>query len=591
MKKSVLSLFVFLFLSFLSFAQGKILLHQRSGENIKMRIKTTDSLSFRVMDPLSSSEQKLCVYDKNGTIQTFDVNVIDSITYEKNTISEKNGFVLFRVDDSHISNELLPMASVFEKYGFKMINCFNPSIINDDIRKGILEFQKRGHEITDHTPNHTTGFADMSTEIEAKSFIGMPGVKEVNGLRVIFDWKGPDLSNCIVKDEFIEINSGSNLIKGSISKIAFPDELIYTVEYGWVMLKQVSNTQAIALDPKTRQVITFMNNSTEQLYKAYTYAFFPTVEAMSALMKASQILFKDIGLRSPTIWCMCGGPWAMGRGDIIRDAGRSLGYLGGSEQSYPNGNIPLTFNQSNPLSRWSMQPQSINMDSYGPTEIIKRISNDVAKHKGVSILGHMSYKDTTLSVVYRGIKTEIQSKFLNNLDVILKFCFDNDIPVVTYHDIISNLFDKDSDSLINVMPSLYNDLTSQGYPDGYSLDAGTSTIKDDGVLEDKGYSLKRKGTGSIFKITGLGGLERGSNKFTFYAKGPENTNLIFDVRSLNEEKTYSSILKTITGASSSFVKFETNIDIPNNVDSFTLEVRISNVGGKDFSISGMYLGK
>jgi hypothetical protein len=288
---------------------------------------------------------------------------------------------------------------------------------------------------------------------------------------------------------------------------------------------------------------------------------------------------------------MCGGPWAMGRGDIIREAGTSLGYVGGSEHSSPNGNIPLTYNQSNNLGKWASQVETINLENMTPTQCIKIIANNVSKHLGVIITDHMWYKDSTYTTLYTGSKTKKFSQYLKNVEDVLQFCNDNDIQVVTYKDVLKSLYETTPDPHLNILPPLYADLTNQGYPDGYSLSAKTTLVKNDGVAEDHNYSLCKNGDGSIFYIENIGGFEKGENVLSFYAKGADNAVVQLNINNPKVDLTYQKVVVPIKGATNSFVKFKTKLNIPSDVDLLTLRFYVSNNTSKDFYISGLYIGK
>jgi hypothetical protein len=215
----------------------------------------------------------------------------------------------------------------------------------------------------------------------------------------------------------------------------------------------------------------------------------------------------------------------------------------------------------------------------------------VAKHKGVTITDHMWYKNSSVTTLFKGTNEEKFNQYLANLEDILKFCFYNDIPVLSYKEVFNTIYNKKQDALINVLPPLYRDLTSQGFPDGYILDPLTIIVKSNGVAEDKNYSLKRIGNGNLFKILSIGGFEKGKNKFSFFAKGADNANVIISIKSINEEKNYYTASTIVSKALESFVQFNTSIDIPTNVDLFTLTVEIANNNGNEIYLSGMYIGK
>lgn len=588
-KKSILNLITACSLFCLvitSQAQQLMCIYEQGGKMDTIKNYNIDSITFNN----DQNRRIMRVNYNNGSASEFAVSSIDSLIFIKRSMLGKQGFVLFRVDDTHPSTELIPMSMVFDKFGYKMVNCFNPSVANKDALDAIKLFQSNGHEITDHTPNHTTAYADLKSETQKKLFVGRPGVERIDGLRVYFDWVYPDLTKCMVANDSIVIAAGSGIIKGNFTNITIYDQ-VYTTEFGWVLLTNITTTQATAIHAKSRMSLTFTKSSKEQLYKVDSYSVFLTVDGMKSLMLASQLLFGDLGIDYYQYWCMPGGPWAMGRGDVIRDAAAFSGYFGGSEQSSPNGNIPLTYNQSNPLGKWASQLATLISELNTASQTKKIIANEVSKHRGVVITGHMWYNDPTYTTLYSGTKAEKFNQYLKDLEEILKFCYDNDIPVLTYKDVNEVLYETQPDSLTNVMPPLYNDLTSQGYPDGYLLFTDTKLINTMGVSEDRGYALRKNGNGNMFYLTNIGGFEKGENTFSFSAKGVDNAVLKIIVKSILEDKTFQIINIPIDGASNKFLKFKSKINIPNDVDMFTIYFQIFGNFDQDFYLSGMYIGK
>lgn len=567
-------------------AQQLTSIYQQGGKVDTLKNYNVDSITFNN----EQSQRIMKVNFNNGLTSEYYTSSIDSMIFTKRSMISKQGFVLFRVDDTQLSTDIIPMSRVFDKFGYKMVNLFNPSIATKDEIDAIKLFQSNGHEITDHTPNHTTAYADLKSEDQKKLFIGRSGIERIDGLRVYFDWVYPDKATCAVGKDSIIITAGSEIIKGNFTNCSTSQQ-VYTNELGWVLLRNISATQATAFHAKSRQVVTFTKSSKEQLYIVESYSVYPTVDAMKSLMLASELLFNEFGIDYYKYWCMCGGTWAIGRGDIIRDAAITSGYVGGSEHSTPNGNIPLTYNQNNPLSKWSSQVASIISELNTPLQTKKLIANEIAKHHGVVITGHMWYYDATYTTLYRGTRSEKLDQYLKDVEEILKFCYDNDIPVLTYRDVNKVLYESISDSTTNVMPPLYKDLTSQGFPDGYTLYPNVQLYKNIGVPEDKGCALGINGGEMIFYIENIGGFEKGENTFSFYAKGTDNAILTITLNDVKLAKTYSSIKIPIKGALNSFVKFNTKINIPNNTDLFTIYCKISGNVNPNFYISGMYLGK
>jgi len=587
-KVHLLLLFIFFF-SNLN-AQDIMCIQEQEGTINQLKIYNIDSISFNQNPQDVNPKRSIMIHENGGSVLNYNIAQIDSLTFTKRNIKNKQGFVIIRVDDDYPSKEIVTMANVLDKYGFKLTNCFNPSIANDDMIDAVKALQKNGHEITDHTPNHTTAFADMKTKAQINKFVGLPGVERIDGLRVYFNWAYPTLSSCIVPNDSIETTAGSSIIK-ILSKInPLWTQQIYTTEFGWILLSNFANNQAIALQAKSREKVVFTKSSKEQLYIVDSYSVNPTIDGMKAMMLASQTMFEYLDIQYSKYWVMCGGPWAMAMGDIICAAGTPMGYFGGSEIS-TDGNIQITYNQNNPLSRWSSNILSIQSDITPAASLKRTIANEVAKHLGVIDLVHMWYKNSQYCTIFTGTNEEKFKQYLENLEEMLRFCYDNDIPVVTYKEAINLTINSKTDPTTNVLPPLYRDLTSQGFPDGYSLDSKTAWINSFGVPEDKGYSFTRVGNGNIFWISKIGGFEKGENTFSFYAKGQSGSSLVIAIGNSIKAITYQVVKIPILNASNQFVKFETKINFPENVDFFNFGVSVVGNEDHDFYISGMYIGK
>lgn len=589
MKKSkkILLLGFLLVLHDFAFAQNYLSIKEKLGKTCLYKVNCVDSIIFE-SEEKNSISNNLIVFDKSGQSSNYLVSDIDSIYFIKKTLSNKNGFVIIRVDDNHPSSEILPMANLLEKYGFRLVNAFNPGAATKDMVSAVKVLYSHGHEIVDHTPQHTTSGVYMRTKAQVNRFIGMPGVEKIEGLMIYLDWIYPELEKCIVLNDSIETIAGSSYIKKNNSTLTTSD-LIFTSEFGWVLLKNINTNKATVIHPKSHEELFFKKSAKEQLYKCDSYSTFITEDGLKSLMLASQLWFEDLGLNYYKYWCMCGGNWAIANSETIRNAGIQMGYLGGSTHSN-DGNIPMTYNQSNTLSRWATQIQTISTEATPSNELKRFIANEVAKHRGLVDLSHMGYKCPAITTLFSGTDEEKFVQYLKNLEDVLKFCYENEIPVLTYKEANEVLYDSVSNPNINVLPPLYVDLTSQGYPDGYTLNKKTVLVDSIGVSEDRFHSLEINGNGFVFKINNIGGFEKGENIFSFYSKASTDVVLTLVINSAKGGKILEKISIPVY-ASGSFVKYSKVINIPNDFDLFNVEVSVSNNDNNDFCLSGMYIGK
>jgi hypothetical protein len=601
--KKIATSFFFLFISMGILHAIEIMsVFQRGDSVITVDINKIDSIVFPVSNSNKGSsinsnasevQYTMQINQKMNSMTKIDLLKIDSTLFEETRISDKRGFVIFRVDDTQSSSEMDAMSKVFDKYGFKMNNIFNINT-TADIRKTMLDYQARGHEIGDHTPHHSTGYADLATDKQVKSFVGLPGVEKIIGKRVYFKWTYPELKDCAVNGKTITVTAGSSTVTGNLSTVNAPSDVIYTSEYGWVHLINKTDSQATAINIRaywSNENLVFTSNSTEQLYKTPIYGVFLDADATSALLLSSRVLFDDYGFMRPHFWAMQGNYLAVVRAETMKEVGPKYGYVGSICSNSLGATVAMNYNQSDSVGRWAENGITFYVENITALEAEKHISNMVAKHQVAIDCGHFWYKNATLCPQFTGTDAEKFQQYLSRLDSVLHFCYDNKIAVLTHEQAINVLYDQVQDSTSNMMPPLYNDLTAQGYPDGYTLDSKTVLVDTLGVPEDQGFSLKKTGNGTIFKISSIGGFEKGSNTFSFYAKGIDNAVLTISIKSVNEGVTYQSIKIPILSASNSFAKFESKINIPYDKDLFTLDVSVARNDGSDFYISGMDIGK
>ncbi len=591
------TLFILILFSALHLKAQDLLCIHSSGGIQKIPISYIESITLINNQSIDNKAQNINLFYNDGQKGEYKISDIDSLTFESRMLMPKQGFVVFRVDDNHPSTEMIPMAKLMEKYGYKMVWAFNSALINvdkNDLIKTLNYFQQHGHEIVDHTPNHTTGYADILNSQNIRKFSGRAGVEKIIGNRVIFDWVYPDLSKCISLNDSIETTADSSIIKFNTTNIT-TDDHVYTSEFGWVCVKNIVNNQATAIQNKTRQDLIYSKSSKEQLYKVNYLNVHPTVDGMKSLLLASQLNFESLGINYYKYWCHPGGTWAHSNTQVIHDACFCSGYQGGSELEIPQTSI-LSYNQSDSLSRWCSYPGAVstkNSTDLIPSDWEKLVAGEIAKHNGFIDLGHMWYRYPPHGKTLTGTDEQKFQQFFDNLEEMLRFCYNNNIHVLSYNDVVRVLYDGLPHPDCNIIPPLYVNLTHQGFPDGYTLDVKTMVVETLGVTEDHGFCLKHYGNGVVFWIKKMGGFEKGQNTFSFYAKTNDNSNKYIRVKISSEQtgKTYQTINVPISGASDSFVKFQTTLDIPAYSDLYTLEVDIAGNDNQDFYISGMYLGK
>ncbi len=89
------------------------------------------------------------------------------------------------------------------------------------------------------------------------------------------------------------------------------------------------------------------------------------------------------------------------------------------------------------------------------------------------------------------------------------------------------LYETVQNPYTDIFPKLKNDIDNNGIPDGYTisnLDVVLDTIDYPATADP--YSLSLNSNGQIFYISGLGGVEKGENKFEFWIKGGNSSMIL-----------------------------------------------------------------
>lgn len=576
-------------------SQDMMYVYRKSGETLKFVFNKIDSMML--VDGLQVD--KVMQIHLKDSIVNLTQTEIDSIIFHPVIYTDKRGFVIFRVDDTQYYSEIAAMSKVFDKYGFKMVNIYNMNAaFSANLWKAMSNFQAMGHEIGDHTPNHTTAYTDMAIDKQVQQFVGMPGVERITGKRIYFKWTYPKLESCLVAGKTIRTKAGTSMIYGDLAGVKAPDDVIYTNEFGWVHLINKTDTSASVINIRNywaAEKLVFAKSSTESLYKCYIYDVYLDEDATTALLLSSRVLFDYYKFKRPTFWAFTGNYLAVVRAETMKSVGPRFGYIGSICPNLQHRMVPFNYNQKDSLIRWSQTGTTFFVENNTAVKSMQHIANMVAKHQVAIDNGHFWYKDPARCPQYVGTVAEKFDQYLATLDSVLNFCYINNIAVLPYERAIPTMLDHRQDSTVNMIPPLYNDLTDQGYPDGYSLDPKVTLVKNEGVAEDRFYSLKRNSNGNLYSIFGTGGFDQGINKLSFYAKGADNSSITVTVNYYTKAGGFTDVRKTvvkITGATDSFVKFDSNLEIPASYDHIVdVRVDVGNNLNKDMSISGMFLGK
>jgi phosphodiesterase/alkaline phosphatase D-like protein len=145
---------------------------------------------------------------------------------------------------------------------------------------------------------------------------------------------------------------------------------------------------------------------------------------------------------------------------------------------------------------------------------------------------------------------------------------------------MTNLYGSTPDPTTNVFPDITKDLDGDGIGDGYEAfyNNESKLIKDASV--QGGYYIQRTQIGSFFEVTALGGIEKGGNTVSFYAKGDVGTELQVQVTTNGQQTNYSVFL-----TSADWTKYQTTITIPQATILADVKIVLKNTVAPTYTIA------
>lgn len=583
--------------------------------------------------------------DVQGENFTFDYiddlssqNILKAKTYRKSLIDfyGKKGFISFRVDDSAFNETT---ATIWEKYGCLETHFICPAILTSDQVAQVKRLQMRGHEIADHTPNHNTdsftippGYDDLF-----ESYIGN-GISEIltypNGARTallefkVIDDLGNDVTN--PTDPAVELASmkigttfnligGTNRIEGDFTayRTSIGNSYNFALfinnttgdRIGWVGNNgSPTNTLVKAMKSDKITSVVFSANETVELYACIKHSdandnwstrrITLGDNATYLLFLASQLWFKHHGIEKIKTWGQPGGSllsvvneqsckYALDR--LGMDCG-AVSYLKRRQTYCMNKNKSI-------VSAYNYELNFDNKNLAYLSTAKNIIAEMIAKNQVVTLMGHHGIYQIAFEGATLADRIYNYQKFQNDLMLWVR---QSNIPFISITE-ASDILDAKVDRNTDIMPPLYVDLAIQGKPDGYVLGSGVTWVDSDGRPESRKHSLKLNGDGTIFTVSGLGGIEKGENTFDCWIKGIIGAKITIQFKNnveiyVTAGSTYTDTLITQTtfnlDVSDTWKKFTFDIDIEDNVDYLTIIATASDNSGNDISISGMkFYGK
>jgi hypothetical protein len=520
--------------------------------------------------------------------------IFNSIIIKAQQVDKISG-VCFRIDDVQTPSNLRALDSVFSKHGKHFTYAPNPQIANytqtNEFWSTLKLIQSKGNEIGDHSPNHYTQFFDVSNadSNKFKNRKGIDHIKIVNnppvyGTRVCLKYNVLDGSG--IGDES-NVDIKNNII---ISKLngEFSNQKIYgnvkSVVYFYLpTLNQVVGFHGFknsnSNDPDTANIRTFWNEEIDlgtinniPYKKLSNYDVEVDKDGFRIMLQFSLDIFKSKGVNAPTVWIQPGGETPYLSKKYISDiCGDEFGYKSGA--TYP-GSIK-GFNEADyeRNKAFNMQWQDFQEENQTVEQIKNIIVDRFARHT-------LSFGSNHLGVF--GANFPVNT-IINNIDQILGWCVQNNIPVYTYSEWSNLIYKSQTNPENNILPPLQNDLDKDGKIDGYNELNGLDTLS--GISQSNYRALTAFSSKTMFQITRLSGVETGLNNISLYAKGNTGNKVSFYIDFPEISKFVQFELPTST-SNYSYQNFTFNV--PKGV-SFLTVVCNSQISSGSLTISGMSL--
>jgi len=436
----------------------------------------------------------------------------------------KTGGIGFRIEVNPSLPRVFSYDSLFtlhgNKYSFAVTSYVLPLVT--DYTDTLRALSQRGVELMDNTPTHATQFFNIIDYHDTNLFKNKPGVDHINGQKICLKYTSMD-TTVSHGEGYIDLH-GNRVI--SYNPGEFHDLLNPTV-YMAVFLGAPVNrlcmfynvSAANVNDPDTLYLKTFWGETVSftdhihfRYHKLKNYNVVMHDSALNILAKRSLDIFDSVNLSRPYTWIQPDGqyPWIspsklkaiMGQ---KRQFKQSTSYFQSSLFCYNEVN-------STGLKPFGIDNESDGLNSLDLTMYKFIIASAVARHFVLFDVANLANSGSS----WQG--------YLNGMGSLLDWCNAKNIPVKTYSEWKSVIYDSLPNKTANIFPRLDVDLNEDHWPDGF--DYNSSSIKGiydttEGVQSSGYRSFKMAGGGTLCSVSLLGGLEKKSNYFVFYLKGSD----------------------------------------------------------------------
>ncbi|MFY8021539.1 MAG: polysaccharide deacetylase family protein [Bacteroidia bacterium] len=390
-------------------------------------IAKTDSFFIKV--------NRLNAVDTNIVIDSLpiDSNIVNPVLGGQADFKNKKGGVCFRFDDHQLPSNWRAINNLFNSYGLKFTLGLNASRLIGDTAaiNAMKEIAAAGHEIADHTPDHTTAFFNVYSLSDTINFSSLPGVDHINGKRVCLKVDSV-ITSTYSNEGLLNIN-GSTVISQSNGEFRNMNGSIYYSNLFFPTLNRVyvyTNLRNLNQnDPDTCTIQTIWGESVNlgvlnglAHHRLTQTDIKMSREALALLIGRSASLFNQLGLPPAKTFLLPSGNYAMfSRAEMKSQISLLGGFTGGGVYASPSFKCYNEFD-SNEDKRFGMNAPDFREETNTAESIKGIIADNSAKH-------HSSFGLSQFSSLLGGM-----NGYLSRIDTLLKWCVQNNISVLPYRD-------------------------------------------------------------------------------------------------------------------------------------------------------------
>jgi len=488
--------------------------------------------------------------------------------------STKRGGIGFRVDENPPLNKVHSYDSLFslfgQKYSFAVTSYVLPLVPQyvDTLRA----LSQRGVELMDNTPTHATQFFNIIDYKDTNLFRNKPGVDHIAGQKICLKYVSCDTT---LPHGEGDINLFGNMVV-SYNPGEFHDLLLPSSYFAIYLGAPVNhlclfyNVKSVNItDPDTLYIksfwdepISFANHWLFTYHKLQNDNVVMHDSAVKILGKRSLDIFDSVNMSRPLTWIHPDGPYPwINPLKIKAILGNKLSFT--QATSFINPSL-FCYNEFNPgrNKEFSIPAEGLSMESSSFKYNAHVISESLAKR-------YVLFDIARLTNSYGG-----WNSYLLRMDSLLTWCNTNSIPIRTYSQWKSILYDSIPQKIENIFPRLNVDLDNNGWPDGFDLD--TVNIKGkfnatDGVPYSGGKCFKLTEGDTICRVSQLAGIEKGANIFTIYTKCSRTHQSTVSINIDFPEFSQSQTID-FNSDTTAWMQYTSIVDVPDSVNLVTFTV-------------------